>query len=74
MCVKFRNSIPRANGSKIKFHISKYPNVNNIKFHIETIPAALWNGDASSHVRHPALKLDHHPRSQQTKVFFVKKN
>ena len=41
---------------------------------IETIPAALWNGDASSHVRHPALKLDHHRRSQQTKVFFVKKN
>ena len=38
MCVKFRNSIPRANGSKIKFHISKYPNVNNIKFHIGHSP------------------------------------
>ena len=55
-------------------YIWKHPNVNKIKFHIETISAALWNGDASSHVRHLALKLDHHRRSQQTKVFFVKKN
>ena len=55
-----------------KFHSKT--NGRKIKFHIETIPAALWNGDASSDVRHPALKLDHHRRSQQTKVFFVKKN
>ena len=56
-----------------KFHSKSKWKQDQIPY-METIPAALWNGDASSHVRHLALKLDHHRRSQQTKVFFVKIN